>query len=241
LIRALLLGCAGVILVIVVVRGLVHYTPAQPQPAHAPAHLYASTANDGMRSVLATRKPSQRPAAIPLHSRPINHVPSARAASAGGTQAHAASQPASATEQNTLPTSDLAARFPPLAHQAIIADPSGGTEAQYFLRLGNLLNGTPLPPGQIGPNADRLANAQADLDRDDFAGAIAETERLSGPAARVMSGWLADARRRVASHHAAGAPTRVAEATPQTRAWPNVMPTEIPHFARQSSGPPPAP
>jgi hypothetical protein len=140
-----------------------------------------------------------------------------------------------------MPISELAARFPALAHQAITADPSGGTERQYFMRLGNLLNGTPLPTGtQIGETADHLAHAEADLDRDNLAAAISETERLSGPAARVMSKWLADARVRIAQRNTTPS-TRLAQATPQKRAWPHVMPTEVPPFARESSGPPPAP
>ena len=234
MLRALLLGCIGVVLLVVAVRGLTHYTPAQPELAHAPAHLYASPANEGRSSLPATPNP-QRQAANVQPLRPINHLPSPRATSAPTPHA------ARAAEQKTTAAPDIVARFPALAHQAIAADPSGGTVPQYFLRLGNLLNGTPLPPGQIGPNADRLARAQADLDHDDLAGAIVETERLSSPAARVMSGWLADARRRVASRHAAQAPTRIARAEPQRRRWPNVMPTEIPPFARQSSGPAPAP
>ena len=93
---------------------------------------------------------------------------------------------------------------------------------------------------RFGENAEHLAHAEADLDRDNLAAAISETERLSGPAARVMSKWLADARVRIAQRYTTPA-TRLAQATPQKRAWPDVMPTEVPPFARESSGPPPAP
>lgn len=242
MIRALLLGCAGVVLAVVAVRGLIHYTPVQPQAAHAPAHLYASTANEGRGTLPATQRPQTQanntsPSMPASHLALPNQTPKVQCR-----QTHPAANPAPATEQNPTATAELAARFPALAHQAITADPSGGTEAQYFLRLGNLLNGTPVAPGTpIGPTADHLARAQAYLDHDDFAAAITQAEQLSGPAARVMSGWLADARSNDMLRHAAPEPTRVAQAAPQKRAFPNVMPTEVPPFARDSAGPPAAP
>lgn len=239
MIRALFLGCAGVVLVIVAVRGLMHHTPAQPQAAHAPAHLYASTANEGRGTLPAI----QRQQIQANNSTPAGHLPlSNQTPKAQSRQAHTLVNSASATQQNPMAASELAARFPALAHQAITADPSGGSETQYFLRLGNLLNGTPLAPGTpIGPNADHLARAQGYLDHDDFAAAITQTEQLSGPAARVMSGWLADARSHERLPRAEPSPTRVAQSAPQKRRWPNVMPTEVPPFARESSGPPPSP
>jgi hypothetical protein len=234
-----LLGCIGVILVIVAVRGLTHHTPAQPHTARGPAHLFSSTSNEGRGTLPATGRAGKQ-ASNTAPSNPTKHLRSSHTVSSAGGPQTASQQPAD-TQPNSMPVSELAARFPALAHQAITAGPSGGTEPQYFMRLGNLLNGTPLPAGtQIGENAEHLAHAEADLDRDNLAGAISETERLSGPAARVMSKWLADARARIAQRNTTPA-TRLAQATPQKRAWPDVMPTEVPPFARESSGPPPAP
>jgi hypothetical protein len=104
------------------------------------------------------------------------------------------------------------------------------------------LNGTELPSGgKIPANADHLARALADLDHDNLAGAVVEIGQLSGPAAGVMRPWLADARTRVATEHGARGPNLVAQTAPPTRAWPNVMPTEIPPYARESTGPAPSP
>jgi hypothetical protein len=124
-----------------------------------------------------------------------------------------------------------------LAHEALAADPAGGTEGQYFARLGNLLNGTPMP-APIPADADHLARAQYDLDRDDLRGAVAEARQVSGPAAGMMQGWISEAEAQLADERARAAPrTRVAQNAPRQRTWPNVMPTEIPPYARQSTGP----
>jgi hypothetical protein len=57
----------------------------------------------------------------------------------------------------------------------------------------------------------------------------------------VMRPWVADARTRLATAHGARGPNRVAQSAPQTQRWPHVMPTEIPPYARESTGPAPSP
>ena len=221
MIRALLLACVGVVLVIVAVRGLMEHTRALPQVARGPARTYSSAVN-----IQSNVQPKSTAQALPaIRSTPPIRVPAAPP-----------------TGQTASVDSQLSGRFSVFAHQALASDPAGGTEKQYFARLGNLLNGTELPPGdKIPANADHLARAQADLDHDNLAGAVAEIGQLSGPAAGVMRPWLTDARTRLATARGARGPNRVAQSAPQTRGWPNVMPTEIPPYARESTGPAPSP
>lgn len=241
MIRALLLACVGMVLVVVAVRGLMHHTRALPQVSRGPARLYSSTAdsqkNVAVPPVRATA-PALRPAAPPT-----TQTKTAGATVPPANSTIPARRPATRqTAQSVSIVSPLSARFSVLVHQALASDPNGGTESQFFARLGNLVNGTALPPGEkIPPNADHLARAQADLDHENIPGAVAEIGQLSGPAAAVMRPWVADARTRLATAHGVRGPNRVAQSAPQTQRWPHVMPTEIPPYARESTGPAPSP
>jgi hypothetical protein len=225
------------VLVVVAVRGLMHHTRVLPQVARGPARLYSSTA-DSQKNVAVPPVRATPPAASPAKQTKTAGVTVPPAKSTTPVRRPATRQAA----QNVSAVSPLSARFSVLVHQALASDPHGGTESQFFARLGNLVNGTALPPAEKIPAiADHLARAQADLDHANLAGAVAEIGQLSGPAAAVMRPWVADARTRLASEHHGRSPDRVAQTAPPTRHWPNVMPTEIPPYARQSTGPAPAP
>ncbi len=238
--RAATLAGIGVIAAGVALLGLTRHSPPAPEVVHGPAPMYSSTENEGRD--LATRRPkpqmqanAQLPAATKantftarLHRPPPIREPQIETQST----ARPALQDAGAV-------SALIARFPVLAHEAFASDPAAGTEAQYFARLGNLLNGTPIPAEQPVPAvADHLARAQLALDRGDLAGAVAQARQVSGGAAGVMASWIRDAETQLSNEHErTSRRTRMAENTPRSRAWPDVMPTEIPSYARQSTGP----
>ncbi len=181
--RAATLAGIGVIAVGMAVLGLTHRAPPAPEVVHGPARLYSSAANEG--AGLAARPPKPRMQANATPSVTPPRIP-ARAPTHRVTPVR---QPQVAAQKATVPpahnagaVSALAARFPVLAHEALAADPASGTEAQYFARLGNLLNGTPLPSeNEIPANADHLARAQFDLDREDLSAPSLKSRRFQVP------------------------------------------------------------
>jgi hypothetical protein len=237
--RVATLAGIGVIAAGVVELALTRYTPPAPEVVHGPPILYSSPAIEGRNLTKARPKPRVQTDATPSTAyrgspaRPSSRIVSpARLPEVG---AQASSQPRS---ENVPAVSALAARFPIVAHQALAADPAAGTEAQYFARLGNLLNGTPMPAGQpIPADADHLAHAQNDLDHDNLAGAVAEVRQVSGLATSAVANWLSDAEAQLAQHGRTAPKTQVAQNGSRQRVWPDVMPTEIPPYARQSTGP----
>lgn len=237
--RVAALAGVGVLAVGVAVVGLTHRAPPPVPVVHGPSSLYSSTAKEGRDTAIARPKPMVQASASPFPA--VTH-PAARR-KPHTTTAVAQPQVAAPTVATQAPAdfgvvSPLAARFPALAHQALSADPGAGTEAQYFARLGNLLDGTPLPPGtQIPAVADHLAQAQVDLYRDDLAGAAAQVRQISGPAAGVLRGWTDQLEAQLSDSHAHSAAKKRLVQNVSQQAWPNVMPTEIPPFARQSTGP----
>lgn len=100
-----------------------------------------------------------------------------------------------------VPTeSDLAARFPALADQAVRAErqaAAGNWFSRAWARIRTLVVARPV--GDVaGPGTPAvLARAQVRLDAGDLAGAIAEVGGLTGAAAETLAGWLADARARI--------------------------------------------
>jgi hypothetical protein len=144
---------------------------------------------------------------------------------------------ASAGAASAPTTLELANRFPDVVRQVLASDPRAGSEAQYFARLSNLMTGSPVPASLAHSSAtiDHLAHAQADLDRGNVAGAVAET-RSATEVRGAVAAWLKDAETRLALDH--GQPrSRVQIARARPASTPLVMPTEIPAYARESSGP----
>jgi hypothetical protein len=239
--RAAPLAGIAVITAGVVLIALFHHVPPAPKTVVGPTHLFSSTSNEG-RSALSRMPPPNEtnifnwngPAAgAARQARPSVH----RAA----TEASAQNRPAPPPNRSTRTVQELAGQFPALAHQVFVSVPQSGSEPEYFARLGNLVNGTPVHRGaRIPATADHLAHAQANLNRDNLAGAIADVQAISGPAADIMHSWVADAKAHLAmARRQPQTDSRIAQNSPPVRRWPHVLPTEIPPYARQSTGPEP--
>jgi uroporphyrinogen-III synthase len=96
----------------------------------------------------------------------------------------------------------LREQFDSVAAEAVRIDrvgQAGGWWRPIAERLSSLINWRRVDAVE-GDNAEAIiARAEQRLGADDLAGAIAELERLQGPAAAAMQGWLADARARAAA------------------------------------------
>jgi hypothetical protein len=130
----------------------------------------------------------------------------------------------------------LANRFPGVVRDVLASDPRAGSEAQFFARLSNLMDGSPMPPemARVSPAINHLAQAQADLDRGELAAAVAEVRAVRD--GKVIAPWLRDAESRLTLDHQRQS-SRVRMARGKLASVPQAMPTEIPPFARESSGP----
>jgi hypothetical protein len=147
-----------------------------------------------------------------------------------------------------VPTlSVLKLSFPVAARTALNAQrtntaPTGGFFAQAWARLRSLFS-TPAPvaTAQADPNADRLARAQADLNRGDLPNAVTETKAVTGPAAMAMAPWVKDAEARLSLDRTlAGMDGRIVQALAQQapQAAPPTaqgLPTVVPPKARESA------
>ncbi len=229
--RAVSAGGVTVIVAMVALPGLFRHALPMPQTVSGPPHHFTSTSRPN--------GPVRSGAPQFNNTNVFNWNPQV-AVTRSSPQPRSATQASRVRQEHSNGAADLAARFPSLAHQVFISAPQNGSEPDYFAWLGNLLNGTPMPAGksQIPAAADHLAHAQADLDRNDLAGAVAEVRRISGPAATIMYPWLAEAESHLAQNHPQERMnTRVAQNAQPRRTWPNVMPSEIPPYARESTGP----
>ena len=111
----------------------------------------------------------------------------------------AAMEPAAA---RGVPTRNgLHERFEKAAAEAVRADrvaQAGGWWRPIAERLSSLVNWRRVDAEGDGAEAV-VARAEQRLAADDLAGAIAELEKLQGPAAAAMQGWLGEARARAAA------------------------------------------
>lgn len=101
-----------------------------------------------------------------------------------------------------IPTlAQLKRRFPRVADAAVraAASPEGGSWLDPALSwLGGLVTVRRVGGDVPGEEVDAVvARAEAELEAGDLRAAIAEVERLTGPAAAKTAGWLADARARL--------------------------------------------
>jgi hypothetical protein len=145
------------------------------------------------------------------------------------------------------PMTTLRARFPDAARAALDADRTNAAGGNLFARLWagmrRLVSVRRVGNVQGTTDADRLARAQADLDRGDLSAAVMETRNLTPPAAMAMAPWLKDAEahlsldRAVSDMDARIAQSLAAPAPPSPEQQP--LPVEIPPSARQSTGPTP--
>lgn len=101
----------------------------------------------------------------------------------------------------------LRERFDRAAAEAVRSDRLAGASGWWrpiAERLSSLVNWRRVDAIE-GDSAEAiLARAEQRLAADDLAGAIAEAEKLQGPAAAAMQAWLADARTRAAADAAIG-------------------------------------
>ena len=104
--------------------------------------------------------------------------------------------------EHGIPTrAQLGTRFDKAAAEAVRADRVGRTSGWWrpiAERLSSLINWRRVDAE--GDSAEAIvARAEQRLAADDLAGAIAELEKLQGPAAAAMQGWLGEARARAAA------------------------------------------
>ena len=100
----------------------------------------------------------------------------------------------------------LAARFPDAARGGLAAERESGVDGNFVARVWAGLRGL-ISVRRVGDldgmtTQDRLARAQADLDRGDLAGAVMEARAVTGPAAMPLESWLKDAQARLAVNRA---------------------------------------
>jgi len=147
-------------------------------------------------------------------------------------------------DSGVQPIAALRARFPDAARTALDADRTNAAGGNLFARLwaglrrlvsirrvGNVRGTT---------DADRLARAQADLDRGDLSAAVTETRNLTAPATMAMAPWLKDAEAHLAVDRAVrDMDLRIAQTLAAPSQTPQQLPAEIPPGARQSTGPTP--
>ena len=232
---ALLLAGIWIVIAGVVLVGVLHHAPRTTAIASGSPRLFLSPSGSGRASVPGTaltgpnRFGRKRPAAAAAGQSAFKRV-------APGSSLHA-----SLTDTETGGRgAALIARFPVVAHQVLVSVQGSGSELIYFARLSNLLNGTSMPASaqQIPATADHLARAQAALDRGNIPGAVAEVRAISGPAAAIIRPWLMQAD---AIYHRPAARAQVHLRVAQNTASPRVsrmaLPSEIPPYARESTGP----
>jgi len=101
----------------------------------------------------------------------------------------------------------LLAAFPEAARASLTADAAvdanGNFAGRLWARLRELISVRRVGDARGDSNEDRLARAQADLDRGDLSGAIKEARSVSGPAAAPLGSWLRDADARLTVDSAA--------------------------------------
>ena len=98
-------------------------------------------------------------------------------------------------------TATLRERFPEAAREAIRAERTAAADGfweRQWARLRNALSIRRLTATRGDDSESRLARAQAALDGNNLAGAVAEVRALEGAAATVMGPWLRDAEARLA-------------------------------------------
>jgi hypothetical protein len=101
---------------------------------------------------------------------------------------------------------ELAASFPDAARAAIQSEAEEGAGrnpiARLWANVRRLVSVRRIGDSEGNTNADRLARAQADLDRSDLSAAAAEIATVWGPAAQTLAPWLTRAHARLAAEHA---------------------------------------
>jgi hypothetical protein len=97
----------------------------------------------------------------------------------------------------------LAAAFPEAARAALQADAVSqagqNPVGRLWANMRRLVSVRRLGEVEGNTNADRLARAQADLDRTDLSAAVAEMSGVAGPAAQAVEPWLESANARMAA------------------------------------------
>jgi hypothetical protein len=114
-------------------------------------------------------------------------------------------QPYAATGVPTNPV--LATEFPNVARAALDADRRGDARTLFQRLWANILGLISMRRvGEVAGNdtESQLARAQARLDVNDLAAAVAEVRALKGPAARVTASWVKGAEARLRLDHAVG-------------------------------------
>jgi hypothetical protein len=102
---------------------------------------------------------------------------------------------------SVLTRASLVASFPEMARAALAADrqdTNGNFAARLWTRLSGLISVRRVGNLQGNTTEDRLARAQADMDRGDLSGAVKETQAVTGPAAAPLDNWLRSAEARLA-------------------------------------------
>ena len=102
----------------------------------------------------------------------------------------------------------LKARFDDIAREVVRAEfeSEGSWIGKLLARLSNVISVRRTGESVTGSGAEAVvANAEARLARGDLAGAVAAFDELSGPPAVAATGWLADARARLAAERALAA------------------------------------
>lgn len=115
-------------------------------------------------------------------------------------------QAVSALDENAargIPTrADLRARFDAVAAEIVRSAQTSGASGWWrplLDRLSSLISVRPVGEVKGDSAAAIVARAERQLAADDLAGAVAELEKLSGPAAAPAQTWLAEARARLAA------------------------------------------
>lgn len=115
-------------------------------------------------------------------------------------------------ERGVVPRSELTRRFAAAAAAAVRAGlaPDGSDWiSRTVARLSSVVTIRRVGEEVTGDKPDAvIARAEAKLQADDLAGAVAELDRLAGAPAAAVSGWLADARAAIATDQALAAMSR---------------------------------
>ncbi len=117
--------------------------------------------------------------------------------------------PLAAHADTGVPTRDeLRARFEPMARRVVAASYDESWSGRLMSRISEAVSVRPVGDVEGESARARIARADADLGREDLAGAVAELQGLEGEAAAAAQPWLGDAEARLAAEQALAELTR---------------------------------
>lgn len=117
--------------------------------------------------------------------------------------------PLAAHADSGVPTRDeLRARFEPMARRVVAASYDESWSGRLMSRISEAVSVRPVGDVEGESARARIARADADLGREDLAGAVAELQGLEGEAGAAAQPWLGDAEARLDAEQALAELTR---------------------------------